>query len=739
MMKKTLKFIGIGLVILIMLALLLGPGITRRYVVKNSPELIGRAASIDHLRVYYLTGKLRITGFTLFEADRQRSFVSFDTLVVDLKPLKLLRRELNLQHMYLSGFSGMVIQQDSIFNFSDLLAYHTAEKPGEPEGKENTQKEDFKYHLYDIELQQAGFLYENRNINDTLLLRNISFTIPYVGWDQAEKSEAGLKLNLEHNGSLEAGININPSAGDFDMTLQLQQINLEGFTKLTASRANIGTLGGIFQTHLDLRGNISAPERTVVSGSLEIRDLLLTDIMEKQILGAHSIRMDLKELDPYRQRFLVDSLILEEPYIYLELLDSTLNVSELLEMPSSDTLSSPDGAAEKPSRPTGDQAEDPGSIQPVESGTESSADPGSDSLRLADGGDPSLYYALQSFRIDSGTVDFRDNTTGEPFDYHLSALTLQSDSITSQADWVSLYASMLLNERGKLVAEVGFDPLTPSNFTLDYTITDFQLNDLNIYSRHYVGFPIVYGEMFYRGHTEVKDKSLVSDNHLIMDHVELGEKRGGLMDLPLRLALYILKDRNDVIDLEIPVRGRTDDPEVSVGQIVWNTLKNLIVRTAAAPYDYLSGLLGVDPEDIESIAFGYRDTTLTDPVSKQLETLLELEEIKPSLEIELIYFNDPDLEKREILMEETESDSAAVQALDPAVLEAINPDSLVTTYETLRIRKVESYLRTNRDSTQITVIRSDPRDPMNVGSMPRFEVKYSMKDENLVNQGTAAD
>ena len=166
------------------------------------------------------------------------------------------------------------------------------------------------------------------------------------------------------------------------------------------------------------------------------------------------------------------------------------------------------------------------------------------------------------------------------------------------------------------MAETSFDPLSPANFTLDYTITDFQLNDLNIYSRYYMGFPLLYGEMFYRGHTDVKEKDLVSDNHLIMDNVELGEKTGGIHDLPLKFALYILKDRNDVIDLEIPVRGRTDDPQVSVGQIVWNTLKNLIIRTAAAPYDFFADLLGVDPGDIEAIEFGYRDTMLTENFQK---------------------------------------------------------------------------------------------------------------------------
>ena len=124
------------------------------------------------------------------------------------------------------------------------------------------------------------------------------------------------------------------------------------------------------------------------------------------------------------------------------------------------------------------------------------------------------------------------------------------------------------------------------------------------------------------------------------------------------------------------MRGRTDDPQLSVGKIVWNTVKNLIVRTAAAPYDFLSNLLGVDPGDIEAIEFAYRDTTLSDGVQQQLDLMLELEEIKPFIEIELYYFNDPEREAREILMQEMGLDSLQIRALapsDPALMETDSP------------------------------------------------------------------
>ena len=176
------------------------------------------------------------------------------------------------------------------------------------------------------------------------------------------------------------------------------------------------------------------------------------------------------------------------------------------------------------------------------------------------------------------------------------------------------------------------DPANPSDIILDYTIKDFQLSDLNIYSKYYMGFPIVYGDMYYKSHTEIINNQLKSENKLIIQNAELGEKTGGLYDFPMKFALFLLKDKNGIINLDIPVRGDLNDPTVSIGKIVWNTFKNLIVKIATAPVDFLAGLISVDPKDIKSIEYNYLDTAFTSARQKQLDKLLELEKKKDGLE-----------------------------------------------------------------------------------------------------------
>ena len=209
---------------------------------------------------------------------------------------------------------------------------------------------------------------------------------------------------------------------------------------------------------------------------------------------------------------------------------------------------------------------------------------------------------------------------------------------------------------------------------------------------------------------------LSSENKLVMTNVELGRKGGGLYDLPVKLALFILKDRNGVINLDVPVRGDLNDPQIRFGKLIWTTFKNLLIKVATAPYDALAGSIGADPKDLEAIEFDFLDTALTARRQHQLDLLLELEQKKAGMGIELQYFNDIKLEKEIIVQESGITDEEAVRLYAESLTGA-------------RIRALENYLSSKNDSTVVTVTLSNPQDPKNMGTKPVFRILYSLKEE----------
>lgn len=62
------------------------------------------------------------------------------------------------------------------------------------------------------------------------------------------------------------------------------------------------------------------------------------------------------------------------------------------------------------------------------------------------------------------------------------------------------------------------------------------------------------------------------------------------MPLPVKLATSLLKDVDGVIDLNVPVNGTLDDPKFRIGPIVWQIIKNILVKAVTAPFRLLGSL-----------------------------------------------------------------------------------------------------------------------------------------------------
>ena len=213
------------------------------------------------------------------------------------------------------------------------------------------------------------------------------------------------------------------------------------------------------------------------------------------------------------------------------------------------------------------------------------------------------------------------------------------------------------------------------------------------------------------------------------------------------------------MNLEIPVRGDLNEPEVSVGKIVWNTFKNLIVKTVASPINFLAGLVDGDPKEFEELKFGYTDSIPSEKQFRKLDKLLEMETKKEGLKIELIHFVDPELQYEAILFSElgkqyfkdTKKDylkdeegfesylrikvsNDSINAKDAAfqLIKRQTTDSLANIYNEKLIKNTLDYIKGIKDSTNITVIKSDLKEPDNIGSLSRFKIKYDMLDEKNI-------
>jgi hypothetical protein len=412
---------------------------------------------------------------------------------------------------------------------------------------------------------------------------------------------------------------------------------------------------------------------------------------------------------------MIDSISLTKPYLLFEMKDSSNNFIELLppELPNTLAETNPDSSSK------------------------------------------SFVYSINSFIIREGTIDFTDKTIKEPFNYHLSRVKLNVDSISSQSNWLTAFSTMKLNNRGDLKAEMGINPSDPYELKVDYVISNFQLPDISPYSKFYLGSAIVYGNMYYAGKTSITARQITSENKLIIRNAEIGKKSGGIFNIPLRLALYLIKDLNGDIKIDLPVSGDLNDPSIKIGKLIWTTFKNFIVKIAASPFIALSNLFGVSEKDLQQLDFSYQDTLLSATNTRKLDQLMQVKEKKPELNIELAYFNDRTKEKEQIGLEEagkifheqTGNDfTKQSEAFEAFIKSTLGKDTLdyfndciklagiektaaiSENRDSLRVRLVEDYLKSKDFASRIKIFIPDPEAVKNVGSQPVFEVKFSMEE-----------
>jgi hypothetical protein len=104
--------------------------------------------------------------------------------------------------------------------------------------------------------------------------------------------------------------------------------------------------------------------------------------------------------------------------------------------------------------------------------------------------------------------------------------------------------------------------------------------------------------------------------------------------LPIKLAIALLKDRNGNIDLDLPVKGDLDDPEFSIGGIVFKMLGNLILEIVTSPFKILGALFG-GGEELSQIDFDPGVAELSAENGTRLDGLAKILFERPGLNLEI--------------------------------------------------------------------------------------------------------
>lgn len=595
-------------------------------VEKYDKKYTGREITMNGLFLNFFSGSLTVKGLNILEANDKTVFFSCGRLYTDINLKKLVAGKYEVNHLNLLAPQVNIVQNGNSFNFDDLI---TKFATGDSSAKQ-TDTAPLYYRIRNISIDSAVIKYHNVSINSLTELKQLAFSCPQVSSENPE-SDFHLAFEAGTGGSINTDFSLNLNTLDFRARLNVSQFDLSWYYATLKAFMNVSSLDGYLNSSLKLSGNFNEAGAVAASGTLSLDGLDIRDSTNTTFTSFHQLAIQIDSLNVKQNIFEFHRIFLDEPYFQFELFDNGDNISKML-VSAENTGAIPDSTA----MPAAD----------------STAYDYSNMFTLIASyvKDITANYIVSNYSADSivlrnGHFIYDDYTLDDHFRYDISAINLVSGKINSSNERIKLSAASLLNKNGRLTADFSVTP-DFRDMTVTYTLSGIRVSDFNAYSKYYVATPFFDGDLTYESKNEINDGKLNSSNKIFIQHMVAGKKVGNtpIYQLPVRLAVSLLKDVHGNIDLEIPVTGDLNDPEYKVGKVIWQIVTNILLKAATAPIHLIANLFGSDEEAMKEMSFQYGQVDFDKEQYRKMDDIAKVLEVKPEMYVALVQVSDTSIE-----------------------------------------------------------------------------------------------
>ena len=254
--------------------------------------------------------------------------------------------------------------------------------------------------------------------------------------------------------------------------------------------------------------------------------------------------------------------------------------------------------------------------------------------------DKPLGIHIGGIAINDGSANFADFSLTPNFATAIQQLNGSIGTIDSrQAKPASVDIKGKVDRYAPVTIKGAVNPFDPmASLDIATSFKRVELTTLTPYSGKFAGYRIRKGRLNLDLHYVITKGQLKAENKVVVEQLQLGEKVDSpdAVSLPLKLAIALLKDVDGKISIELPVTGDLNNPQFSVMPIVWQTLRNLIVKAAAAPFKLIGGLVaGGGSEDLGTVSFAPGSSDLSKDAEAALVKLSQALKERPTLRLEI--------------------------------------------------------------------------------------------------------
>lgn len=601
-MKKGLRIllwvVGIVLALVIIVSLLAGP-IAKGYVNGHGEELTGRKVHVEHVGLNLLTGTVNVRGLDVYEDDGEEVFAGFDTLDVRAHLLQIPFKVINLRHITLSGLHANIIQEGKRFNFASLIEHFSSDDSTEVE---DTTPSGWVMKFYNINIRHASLNYDDMLNHKGIHLPDINLSVPGFVLGGDEGSEGGLNIGFDKGGRLNVDANYDTKESLYHVDVNLEDFSVQNLDSYLADMLRYDDLRGSVNAHITADGNVNDIMKSSIGGTVAVNGVDLTG-SKGPVASFDALTVKVNNINLDDNSFDIGEVRLNGLKATYEQWKEYSNISLLMPKKESQGVTLQSGIEEDDDKPA-EEAE-------------------------GKAGKP-MQLHVGSLRVEDASITYNDHTLPDEFHFPVTGLSVSADDLTT-AGGNNAQVRATLPGGGHLMVRWKGDIVNWKNYQdLFLTIKGLDMRQISPWAVAYTGYPVEDGTFGLTTRLAVNNSELDNQNKIDIYKAKVGDRRKDIsaeVKIPLKAALYILKDKDDKILIEMPVKGNIDNPEFNYMKVVWKTLGNLLVKVATSPARALGSALGINSDELEFMGVAPDQHGLT---SEQYHILSDLSAIAQS-------------------------------------------------------------------------------------------------------------
>ena len=553
--KKPLLVFTIACLVVLVITIVFFSPITKYLVEKYDKKFTGRQITIESAYANVFTGVVNFSKVRAYELNSDSVFLSADAVKLNFNMSKIPSKIFEITELIIDKPIGTIVQKQKEFNFYDLIdTFSSKDTP------DSISKKSANVRVIKLKINNGEFHFLEKQIPVKYFIKNANFESTRNGDSDTFVTKFSF-LSGSGSGNVKGDFTVNLKTNDYKIATVIQQFDLEIFEQYLKDLMNYGNISAIFDADVVATGNFNNEENITLKGMIAVSDFHIGKSLKEDYVSFDKFALIINNMSPKNHQYSFDSIQLIRPFLKYEMYDNLDNLQTMF-------------------------GSNVSNITNAENGNFNLVIEISRYARVLAKNFFKSPYDINHLRIDKANLQFSDYSRSEKFSINLAPLYISADFINKKHKLVKVFFKSDIKPYGNANITVSINPRDSSDFDMQYQIQKIPASTFNPYTISYTSFSLDRGSIELNGKWHVRNGNIQSTNHLLVIDPRLSKRlpNKDRKRIPLPLIMAFVRERGNVIDYEIPIKGDLKDPKFHLKDVIFDLLKNIFIKPPTTPY-----------------------------------------------------------------------------------------------------------------------------------------------------------